>query len=133
MNSSHEITDKNQTRIDNPTIEAAKLRANPELLKGEPRASASVDYNVSLSTSSGYFVLNWDATVRGSYDWIGLYQNAELPDSDYIGGNNWQWSTRGASYKTVTPAQPGFQARYLVWDATAQAYKSVARSKPWAG
>ncbi len=122
-----------QERIDNPTAEAIRLRANPELVKQAPSARAEASYSVSLSTSSGYFVLNWSATAIGSYDWIGLYQNADLPDSDYIGGNNWQWAVRGNSYKTSTPAQPGYQARYLIWDAVSGAYKSVARSAPWGG
>ncbi|HWU86034.1 MAG TPA: hypothetical protein VN253_02115 [Kofleriaceae bacterium] len=120
-----------QERIDNPTAEALRLQANPELLEKAPAARADASYQVSLSTNTGYFVLSWSATVTGTYDWIGLYQNADLPDSDYIGGNNWQWAVRGSSYKTATPAQVGYQARYLVWDARAGAYKSVARSKPW--
>ncbi len=120
-------------RIDNPDAEAILLRANPALLGKAPSARTDASYQVSLSTSNGYFVLNWSADAIGSYDWIGLYQNADLPDSDYIGGNNWQWAVRGNSYKTSTPAQVGYQARYLIWDAVTGAYKSVARSTPWAG
>jgi hypothetical protein len=122
-------------RTDNPTAEATRLQANPELLNlnKELAAQAGVNYQVSLSTSSGYFVLSWSAPVIGTYDWIGLYQNADLPDSAYIGGDNWQWAVRGHTYTTVTPSQPGYQARYLKWDAPTRAYKSVARTQPWAG
>jgi hypothetical protein len=120
-----------QERTDHPTAEATRLRANPELLKKEPAVAADVNYQVSLSTSTGYFVLNWSAMTIGTYDWIGLYQNADLPDSAYIGGDNWQWAVRGSMYKTDTPAQPGFQARYLVWDAKTGAYRAVARTQPW--
>ncbi|HEX7839736.1 MAG TPA: hypothetical protein VF469_19810 [Kofleriaceae bacterium] len=123
----------NQERTDNPTAEALRLRANPELHGAARSAHTNADYQVSLSTRDGYFVLNWGAPATGTYDWIGLYQNSELPDSDYIGGNNWQWAVRGTSYKTATPAQHGYQARYLIWDAKIGAYKSVARSAPWAG
>jgi hypothetical protein len=115
-------------RTDNPTAEAARLRANTGLLK-----AADTQYRVSLSASEGYFVLSWSATVVGTYDWIGLYVNQDLPDSDYIGGDNWQWAVRGSPYKTVTPAQKGYQARYFVWDASAGAYRCVARTDPWAG
>jgi len=119
-------------RTDNPTAEAARLRANPQRVKARAEKS-STSYQVSLTTSSGYLVLNWSATVVGSYDWIGLYVNQDLPDSDYIGGDNWQWAVRGSPYQTDTPAQTGYQARYLVWDATAGAYVSVARSAPFGG
>jgi hypothetical protein len=119
-------------RTDNPTAEAARLRANPRLSNGGTE-KASTNYQVSLTAPNGYFVLNWGATVIGTYDWIGLYVNKDLPDSDYIGGNNWQWATRGSPYQTATAAQVGYQARYLVWDAVAGAYKSVARTEPWAG
>jgi len=118
-------------RTDNPTAEAIRIRANPELLVNQRAAKADVNYQVSLSTSSGYFVLNWSATATGSNDWIGLYQNADLPDSAYITGNNWQWAVRGSPYKTETPSQSGYQARYLIWDANSGAYKSVARTAPW--
>lgn len=120
-----------QERIDNPTAEAIRLRANPELLAKEPAARVDANYQVSLSSGNGYLVLHWSAPATGTYDWVGLYQNADLPDSAYIGGNNWQWATRGSSYATETPHQPGYQARYLIWDAKAGAYRSVARSKPW--
>lgn len=120
-------------RTDHPTAEANRLRQNPELLKAQPPARADASYQVSLRTNNGYFVLSWSAAATGSYDWIGLYQNADLPDSAYIGGDNWQWAVRGSPYQTTTPAQVGYQARYLVWDATAGAYKSVARTAPWGG
>jgi hypothetical protein len=135
MNPSHERRNEksmnhNDERIDNPTAEADKLRATPKLLEGQ---ASSTSQSVSLSANGGFFELSWNASTIGSYDWVGLYQNAELPDSDYIGGNNWQWATRGTSYKTSTAVQTGYQARYLVWDAVRGAYKSVARSAPWKG
>ena len=66
----------------------------------------------------------------------GRYSN---PDSDgnavlvYIGGNNWEWAVRPSPYTTSTPAQLGYQARYLVWDAKTRDYKAVAHSDPWKG
>jgi hypothetical protein len=97
----------------------------------EVAAARATTYEVSLTSVGGYFELNWKVEGPiGSYDWVGLYVNADLPDSDYIGGNNWQWASKGNSYKTGTAAQTGFQARYLVWDATTGKYVSVARSTP---
>ena len=95
---------------------------------------ATTTYEVFLTSAGGYFELNWrvDGPI-GTYDWVGLYINKDLPDSVYIGGNNWQWATKGNSYKTATAGQPGYQARYLVWDATTGNYVSVARSEPWKG
>jgi hypothetical protein len=120
------IMTQNLARADNPTLEAAMLRANPHLVSNAKRAEAT-QYQVWMVNDGGYFQLNWSETVTGTYDWIGLYPNDTVPDTDYIGGNNWQWATRGTSYKTVTPAQPGYQVRYLVWDAGAGQYTSVAR------
>ena len=62
------------------------------------------------------------------WDWVGLYPNADVPDSAYITGDNWQWALYGNSYVTQTPITGGHQARYLVWDAQSDAYVSVARS-----
>jgi hypothetical protein len=113
-------------RADNPTLEAAMLRASLHLVAKIKRAEAT-QYQVWMANDGGYFQLNWSETITGSYDWVGLYPNDTVPDTDYIDGNNWQWATRGNSYKTSTPAQPGYQVRYLVWDANAGQYTSVAR------
>jgi hypothetical protein len=98
----------------------------------EVAAARATTYEVSLTSDDGYFMLNWkvDGPI-GSTDWVGLYVNSKVPDSDYTGGNNWQWATKDDSYKTATATQAGFQARYLVWDAKAGKYVSVARSAPW--
>lgn len=117
---------QNLARTDSPTLEAAMLRANPSLVTKKKQAG-STQYQVWMDNSGGYFQLDWSETLTGTYDWVGLYPNDTVPDSDYIGGNNWQWATRGNSYKTSTPVQPGYQVRYLVWDAQAGQYVSVAR------
>jgi hypothetical protein len=69
--------------------------------------------------------------VRGA-SWASPVASS-TPGPAYIGGNNWEWATKGNPYKTATAAQTGFQARYLVWDATTGEYVSVARSEPWKG
>jgi hypothetical protein len=118
---------KDAQRTDTPTAHAARFKANPATA---PKAATS-EAQVTLTTNNGYFQLNWSASPIGTWDWIGLYQNASLPDSDYIGGDNWQWATRGSPYVTDTPFQTGYQARYLVWDATTGQYVSIARTAPW--
>jgi hypothetical protein len=125
----------NLVRTDDPSAQAARLLAQPKSLEQSPapKLAQGTNYLVQLQINNGFFELSWAATTVGSYDWVGLYVNEYLPDSEYIGGNNWQWAVRGNSYDTSTPAQPGYQVRYLVWDAKAGAYKSVARSAPWSG
>jgi hypothetical protein len=129
-----------EIRVDNPTAAAERIRANPKLLEEGanpnlllPDTIRGTNYLVRLAMDNGYFQFNWSATTYGSYDWVGLYVNESLPDSDYIGGNNWQWAVQPSPYTTSTPAQLGYQARYLVWDAKTRDYKAVAHSDPWKG
>jgi hypothetical protein len=114
--------------------QAAKF-SSPEhalgaLAKGEIAAGpASSAQKVCLGPSNnGWFTLSWSATAIGTYDWVGLYAGPNEPDSNYVGGNNWQWASNGNSYVTNTPCQPNYEARYLIWDGTAKAYKSIART-----
>ena len=113
----------NQQQHASPEHAAQYLVANPQ---GEAASSAQ---NVCLGPSNnGWFVLTWSATAVGTNDWVGLYASDSEPDSNYIGGNNWQWATKGNAYTTSTAVQPGYQARYLIWDAGSSQYKSVART-----
>ncbi len=107
----------------NPETVAAELSA-----KAEKRATA-INYDVNLSDSGGYYMLTWSEDVAQTYDWVGLYPNAEVPDSEYISGKNWQWAEYGNSYKTVTPVSSGHQARYLVWDGRKSDIRSRRRLK----
>jgi outer membrane protein TolC len=119
---------QNPVQAENPTVQAELLRANPQLHSEDKRVEAT-EYQVWMENSGGYFQLDWSASVTGSYDWVGLYQNDTLPDSAYIGGDNWQWAIRGNSYKTSTPVTAGYQVRYLVWDGKAGQYVAVARGQ----
>jgi hypothetical protein len=78
--------------------------------------------------NNGWFEVSWSAAAVGNYDWIGLYSSVSAADSDYVGGNNWQWATKGSPYVTSTACQPGYEARYLIWDAGSKSYKSIART-----
>jgi hypothetical protein len=113
-------------RSKTPEMVAKELIANPPP-KQELRA---IDYHVQLSNSGGYYLLSWQEDVAGSYDWVGLYANSSVPDSDYITAcnYNWQWAVNGNSYKCCTPVSGGHQARYLIWDYNAGAYRAVAWS-----
>lgn len=117
-------------RNDNPTFEAARLLANPGLVNPAANLGAT-NYQVWMTNNRGYYELHWDASIIGSYDWVGLFANDSVPDSDYIGGNNWQWATKGNSYTTTTAVQPqmAYEVRYMVWDARAGRYVSAARGK----
>ena len=89
----------------------------------------STNHKVCLGPSNnGWFTLYWSATAKSKWDWIGLYSNTSKADSDYIGGNNWQWANDEGKYVTSTACQPGYEARYLVWDTSSKSYKSVART-----
>lgn len=101
--------------------------SNPQLGAANP--------TVSLSVSNGWFKLVWATGATGKYDWVGLYTSADAPDADYIGGLNWQWvdGVLDGSYITWTSANPGYQARYLVWDTASGSYVSVARSAVYPG
>jgi hypothetical protein len=117
---------QNLARTDSPTLEAELLRSNPNLFVPK-KQTEGLQYEVWMSNNGGYFQLNWSETIAGSYDWIGLFVNDTVPNTDYIGGNNWQWATRGSSYKTNTPVQAGYQVRYLVWNAQSKQYEAVAK------
>lgn len=109
----------------NPETVAAALKTKPPKLVDQ---AASVNYNVSLVNSGGFYQLRWSADVIQKYDWVGLYPNSQVPDSAYLGGNNWQWAEYDNSYTTETPVSSGHQARYLVWDYTNSVYVAVAVS-----
>ena len=117
-------------RNNNPTVEAARLLANPGLANPAANLGAT-NYHVWMTNNGGYYELHWRASIIGSYDWVGLFANDSVPDSDYIGGNNWQKAKAGDSYTTSTPVQSqmDYEVRYLVWDAQAGRYVSVARGK----
>ncbi len=119
---------KNIDRLDNPSTEAERLLANPGLFNAASTAEVA-NYNVSLKNNGGFFELHWSASIIGSYDWIGLFPNSTVPNSEYIGGNNWQWASRGTSYKTSTPVQGvDYEVRYLIWNVKGY-YQDVARAK----
>jgi hypothetical protein len=105
--------------------DAAQALAADAGLQAAATASAKVCFGPS---DKGWFQLSWSAPAVGKYDWIGLYSSPSASDGDYIGGSNWQWATNGPSYVTNTACQPGYEARYLSWDAGSSTYKSVART-----
>ncbi len=112
-----------------PEAVAEKLRAPPSPA-GSGDATASSNQQAALTYAVGRFVLQWSATAIGTYDWVGLYASVSAPDTDYIGGA-WQWATSGSSYATSQAIAPGYQARYLVWNAPLSQYVSVARTDPF--
>lgn len=112
-----------------PEVVAEKLRAAPASA-GSARATASSNQKVCLAYEAGRFVLQWSATAIDTHDWVGLYASVSAPDTDQISGA-WQWATYGSSYTTSQTIAPGYQARYLVWNATAGKYVSVARTDPF--
>lgn len=112
-----------------PEVVAGKLKADTSLA-GSAKTTASSNQKVYLTYASGYFILQWSATAIDSYDWVGLYASVSAPDTDYIGGA-WQWATSGSSYTTSQVMTPGYQARYLVWNASLAQYVSVARTDPF--
>ena len=115
-------------QAENPTVQADLLRANPHL-SSENKQVEATQYQVWMENNGGFYELRWSASITGSYDWVGLYPNDTVPDSEYIGGDNWQWATRGNSYKTSTPVTSAYQVRYLVWDGKAGQYVAVARGQ----
>jgi hypothetical protein len=116
------MTDRTRT----PETVAKELRANPPKVTPRPQ----IDYSVTLSNSGGHYLLQWQEDVAGSYDWVALYPNSSVPDSEYDNScnYNWNWAQYGNSYLCCATVAGGHQARYLIWDANAGAYVSVARS-----
>ena len=94
----------------------------------ETRAETITD--MCLQATGGKFVLLYSASSMppsDSYDWIGLYASVDDSDSDYVGGRNWNWATKGTSYTTSTDVvTTGYEARYLIWNGSA--YESIKRS-----
>lgn len=117
-----------ETRL-TPEAVAEKLRADPASA-GSAGATASSNQQVSLTYTAGRFVLKWSATAIDTHDWVGLYASVSAPDTDQISGA-WQWATSGSSYATSQTITPGYQARYLVWNASLGKYVSVARTDPF--
>ena len=114
----------NEKEILTPEHAAQGLAAG-QIAAGAPSSAQRACLGPS---NNGWFTLSWSSTATGTNDWIGLYKNTTDPDTAYFGNNNWQWATKGNSYVTNTSVQPGYEARYLIWDATSKAYKSVART-----
>lgn len=110
--------------FDTPEHAAQALAADAGL-QGQQASNAKVCLGPS---NNGWFELSWTAQAVGNYDWIGLYKTTSDSDGDYIGGNNWQWATKGGPYVTNTACQAGYEARYLIWDANSKAYKAIART-----
>ncbi len=117
------MTDRTKT----PETVAKELIANPPK---EELGAAAISYSVTLSNSNGYYLMSWQEDVAGSYDWVALYPNSDVPDSAYITDckYNWQWASYGNSYLCCTPVLSGHQARYLIWNASAGVYVAVAWS-----
>lgn len=89
---------------------------------------ASSNQAVTLAFAEGYFVLGWSAKNIDSYDWVALYRSINDPDASYL---TYQWAVNGNSYVTSEIVQAGYQARYLIWNATTKEYNSVARTDPF--
>jgi len=105
-----------------------------ELVKNNEPASLTTEAQVKkmcLEAVAGWFVLYYDGNIPGtkSYDWIGLFASVTAPDNEHIGGNNWNWASKGRTYKTSTAvATSGYEARYMIWDG--KKYRSIRRSGP---
>ena len=111
-----------------PEKVAEMLRKDPNLV--EPEATASSNQQVTLSYIAGRFVLGWSANNIDSNDWVALYRSASDPDSDFISGA-WQWAKYGTSFATSQALISGYQARYLIWNASIGQHVSVVRTNPF--
>ncbi len=114
-----------QDHFQSPEHAARHLTSNPE------KAGAENDRpQVCFGPSkNGWFSLSWSARVVGTYDWVGLYTSSSKPDSEYISGlGNWEWASKASPFVTGVACQPGYQARYLTWDAQTSKYVSIAKT-----
>ena len=86
---------------------------------------------VCLGTDRGYFLLSYEGDVpeSTSNDWMGLYTSPSSPNEQWIGGNNWQYATRGTKYLTNTYTEIGYEMRYFKKEGT-DWYVIVKRSGP---
>lgn len=91
-------------------------------------ADAAATRRVCIVPYSGRFRLQWSVLTPASNDWVALYPSDSAPDSDYVSGA-WSWATADPkTFDTGVPLQANYQGRYLVWDASADRYTSVART-----
>jgi hypothetical protein len=97
-----------------------------ELLKNSPTipnpglrdAFDGVPFQVWLTNTDGYLVLNWKAPTEGSSDFVVLY----APGADITNPN------KGSPYETGTYSNPGYVGVYWSYDAN-QGYKRQAVSQ----
>lgn len=84
---------------------------------------------VTMSVNSeGYCVLNCDSTIAGDDDFVGIYSNASLPQSDNLGGGGgWQWVIHSDDFPFTTSvqAQEGLVAIYWSKDYRTSDYVRV--------
>ena len=102
-----------ENSVKNLTPEAVLAQANASGVNAEPAEDTTV--TISLESSmDGYFVLKFDGPIpaTSSYDWIGLFNSADAPETRYTAGN-WDWAKNGSSFtcKAATNTA-GYQARY---------------------
>lgn len=70
--------------------------------------------------------LNWQRRpMSSSYDWVGLFPNRDARDDGYV---TYQWASKDRPYDTGKGIQPGYHARYYIWDDSAKKYICKRRS-----
>lgn len=110
-----------------PTSVARHLKDNPS---EAPQVATDAFHTVCLGTQGGWMVLSWSADVINKWDWVGLYESDDAPDSQYL---TWYWAENGSRYESRVGTETGYQARYLVWDRDQGKYVSVARTPTYPG
>jgi 1-phosphatidylinositol phosphodiesterase len=84
----------------------------------------------AIASRAATFELAWVSPDPDSYDWIGVFPYAWAEDDNYV-INQWQYATNASPYMTQVLVRPGYQARYMRWDATVGRYVSVLPTAPF--
>lgn len=132
-------TDSTKTRNETAEQKSARL-AEVSSASDIAAANASIGGGLALRdavritvNSDGYCELSYSSTVCGDDDFVGVYENASLPQADNTGGNTgWQWCTRVSSfpYTTSVKGQKGLVAIYWSKDYRTGDYVRVCYTNP---
>jgi hypothetical protein len=79
-------------------------------------------------TSKSNTYLNWSRhPSSSSYDWVGLFPNRGIGADGY---KTYQWACKDSPYDTGYGIEPGYHARYYIWDDGTKKYVCKRRSVP---
>jgi len=126
---------KNAER-ETPTQKQARLRGEGPRKSSSFQADGTTGTGIALRdsvnltvSSDGYCVFDCNFTICGDNDFVGVYANSSLPQSENL-GNAWEWASHVDSfpYKSNVQAQEGYVVIYWSKDYVTNEYVQVCYS-----